>query len=150
MNARSARAAAMEQIAVVRGLRRRSAELEAAKAELALRRRQEEQAAAAAGLDAEQAGWAAAIGSATFDPNVGRCWSAALTRLEADLHCAEQEAVAAGDDLKRRRIEWQAARAQSETAEEEARRARGEAARHREEGRLAEQADRAAQRVRFS
>lgn len=132
----------MGEVAAIRDLQMRAAELEAGRAEAARR--------AAAGqleegrdeLRAAERGWSAAMAGGRFDPALSGRWLHAVEARrteERTLARAESEAAGAAD-AKRRAL--QAAQARAEATEVQARAAARTAARRRDEEGLAEIEDR--------
>ena len=138
------RAEALKVIAEIRGLQSRAAELDAVRAAGERRAAEERRTDCAERLAGTEAGWAATVGGGAFDPELARHWFAALEAGRAEQHRLDEIAAAAGEELERRRSDWQAASARTDAAREQSRIAGRRAGHRREEARLAAVEDRAA------
>jgi hypothetical protein len=144
MGAARDRSDALAAIAGIRGLQSRAGEIRALRAVQAHRAAKERHDDFAETLAETEAGWAEAVKSGSFDPQMARHWFAALERGHEQERRLEAQVEEAREALERERAAWQAAEARSDAAHEQAGGAAKRADRQRDELRLAALEDRAA------
>jgi hypothetical protein len=144
MGAARDRSDALAAIAGIRGLQSRAGEMQALRAVQAHRAAKERHDDFVEALGETEAGWAGAVQSGSFDPEMARHWFAALERDHAQERRLEAQVDEARDELERDRAAWQAASARSDAAREQAEAAAKRADRQRDELRLTALEDRAA------
>jgi hypothetical protein len=147
MRAARDRSDALAAIAGIRGLQSRAGEIQALHAANAHRAAKERYGICVETLNETQAGWAKAVESGSFNPEMARHWFAALERGHAEQRRLEAEVESARAALERDRAAWQAAEARSDAAREQAEAAAKRANRQRDDRRLAAIEDRAAERT---
>lgn len=132
-----AQAAAWREIAGIRALQSRIAEMEVVRADKERETAAQSHVSAEQELDRAQAGWADALEGA-FDPGLARNWFGAAERSRAGERQAAEKLGEAEREVKAKRGAWHSAEARGEVADKRRRSAAAADRRSREEARLSE------------
>jgi hypothetical protein len=136
----------MKEIAAIRSLQRRAAEMDAVRAEAERRAAEERHAEGRDAVRAAEEGWSIAVGSAAFD--LSGSWLHALGVRETEAQALGRDEDRATDAAAERRRAFQDATARSDAADDRARAAARAVVRERDESRIAMVEDRFAARRR--